>query len=133
MCQWTASLGGEEKQKTNVLALAQGRNYFLKSNDISNATQNHSADKCWLTCSVLIFTNQTANIPSCVFGFSLFMVSIYPHNKQKNPIFPLLCLVPASLTLRHSPSHGPFGLGTEISCVGRLESASVVFIVFQRK
>lgn len=136
VCQRTASLGGEEKQKTNVLSLAQGRNYFLKSDDISNVTQNHSTDKCWLTCSVLIFTNQTAIIFSCVLGFSFFRGSTYPHDEQKEP---QSSLNPASLILStHPPRYGFVVLGTGVPCVCLsawiMESVSVVLLtVFQRK
>lgn len=91
VCQWTASLGGEEKQKANVLALAQGRNHFLKPNDVSNTARNHSADKCRLTCSALTLTHQTAITPSCVLGFSFFRRSTYPCDRLRNPNSPSLC------------------------------------------
>lgn len=135
VCQWTASLGGEEKQKKNVLSFAQGRNYFLKSDDISNATQNHSTDKCWLTCSVLISTDQTANIFSRVLGFSFFRGSTYPHDEQKEP---QSSLNPASLILStHPQRYGSIVLGIEVSCVCLsawiMESVSVVLTVFQTK
>lgn len=81
--------------------LPQGRNYFLKPNDVSNTAQNHSADKCSLRCSTL--THQTAVTPSCVLGFSFFRRPTYPCDRPRNPNSPLLCSL--SVPLIGSDTH----------------------------